>query len=111
MNTKLLTSHWQLLPETSIRKLQAEKLRHYLHHVVLPFSPHYREIFAELGLSADSIRSLKNLERIPFTTKADLFNTPQHPQRAREFIITPDKEVIAHQPNVIVRALMHGRYR
>lgn len=111
MNTKLLTSRWQSLPESDIRKLQAEKLRHYLRHVVLPFSPHYHEMFAQLGLNADSIHSLEDLRRVPFTSKADLINTPDHPQRAREFIITPDKEIIAHQPNTIVRALLHGRSR
>jgi len=40
-----------------LRRLQAEKLRHYLRTVVLPFSAHYRGQFRELGLNADSIRT------------------------------------------------------
>jgi len=111
MNTKLLTIHWQSLPERAIRRLQVEKLRHYLRDVVLPFSPHYHEIFSELGLNADSIRSLADLEKIPFTTKADLLNSPEHPQRAREFIITPDPKILAHRFSNIVGALAHGRSR
>ena len=95
MNTKLLTTRWQSLPEATIRQLQARKLHRYLRDVVLPFSPHYREMFSELGLRADSISSLDDLRKIPFTTKADLLNTPQHPQRAKEFVITPDPHVIA----------------
>lgn len=111
MNTTLLTTRWQSLPEDAIRQLQTEKLRHYLRDVVLPFSPHYREIFRELGLSANSIRSLDDLRRIPFTAKADLLNTPEHPQRAKEFVITPDQRAIARKPNVILRALVCGRSR
>ena len=72
MNPKLLTTRWERLPESVVLELQAEKLRHYLRTVVLPFSPHYREMFAKHGLKADSIRSLEDLEQIPFSSKADL---------------------------------------
>jgi len=58
--------------------LQVEKLRDYLRRVVLPFSGHYRQLFREHGLTADSIRSLDDLRRIPFTSKADLLNTPNN---------------------------------
>ena len=57
MNPKLLTTRWQDLPEKLIRQLQAKKLRHYLREVVVPFSAHYRELFHQNGLAADSIRS------------------------------------------------------
>src|SRR5688500_11095443 len=106
MNTALLTTHWQSLPERKIRQLQVEKLRRYLREIVLPFSPHYRELFREHGLTADSIHSLDDLRRIPFTTKADLLNTPEHPQRAKEFIITPDPRALARKPKTILRALV-----
>ena len=79
MNPKLLRSRWQQLPEEVVVELQAEKLRHYLRTVVLPFSPHYRELFALHGLKAESIRTLEDLEQIPFTCKADLVNTPENP--------------------------------
>src|SRR3954454_12230126 len=60
MNPKVLTTRWQRLPENAVLELQAEKLRHYLRHVALPFSPYYREIFSRHGLAADSIRSLSD---------------------------------------------------
>ena len=34
--------------------------------------PHYRRHFDESGIQSDSIRSLKDLEKLPFTTKQDL---------------------------------------
>ena len=111
MNTALLTTNWQSLPDRSLRQLQAAKLRRYLKEIVLPFSPHYRELFRSHGLSSDSIRSLDDLRRIPFTTKEDLLNTPGHPERSREFIVAPDQRALARKPNVIARALVHGRLR
>ncbi len=111
MNTSPLTTHWQSLPEPDIRQLQAEKLRRYLHDVVLPFSPHYGSLLRESGLDVDSIRSLEDLEKLPFTDKADLLNTETHPQRAREFVIAPDPHALASRPSTILRAVFHGRAR
>lgn len=109
MNPKLLTTHWSRLPRKTVRALQAEKLRRYLRDVVFPFSPHYRELFHQHGLRPDDIRSLEDLEGIPFTTKADLVSTPEHPQRARDFILVPDEAVLRRRPGTILRALRHGR--
>jgi phenylacetate-coenzyme A ligase PaaK-like adenylate-forming protein len=109
MNPKLLTSRWQRLPEHAVLELQAEKLRHYLRTVVLPFSPYYRELFARHGIKAESIRTLEDLEQIPFTSKTDLLNTPENPQKVRDFLITPDQETLSCRPSTICRALISGR--
>ena len=79
MNTNLLRTQWAHLSEDAIRRMQAAKLRDYLRRVVLPFSSHYREMFQEQGLTPDSIRSLEDLQRLPFTSKLDLLNTPGSP--------------------------------
>ena len=109
MNSTLLTTRWQRLPEKVIRELQAEKLRRYLQRVVLPFSAYYRELFREHGIKASSFRSLEDLERIPFTSKVDLLNTPEHPQRAKEFILIPDQEVLRRRASTLIKALVLGR--
>jgi phenylacetate-coenzyme A ligase PaaK-like adenylate-forming protein len=109
MRTTLLRTQWPRLPEKLVRQLQAEKFRRYLREVVLPFSAYYRRIFAERGLTADSIRTLDDLEKIPFTSKADLGNTPENPNQAREFILVPDQKVLARRPSTIWRALLSGR--
>src|SRR5207245_6370376 len=90
MNGNPLQNRWQHLPETAVRRLQVDQLRRYLREVVLPFSAHYRELFQEHGLTADSFRILEDLQRIPFTTKADLLNSPTHPLRFKDFILLPD---------------------
>jgi len=111
MNPHLLSTQWQTLPEPVIRRLQARKLQRYLRDVVLPFSAHYRELFHEHGLAPDSIRSLHDLQRLPFTSKADLLNSPDHPNRVRDFLLIPDERVLAHRPATILNALLHGRAR
>lgn len=109
MSNNLLQKRWQQLPETVIRRLQAERLRHYLRDVLLPFSTHYGRVFREHGLSADSFRTLEDLQRIPFTTKADLQATAEQPQRFKDFILIPDRKILAGRPGTILRALFRGR--
>jgi phenylacetate-coenzyme A ligase PaaK-like adenylate-forming protein len=111
MSTKLLQTKWQSLPEKAVRRLQAAKLRHYLGSVVLPFSPYYRELFRRQGLTAEAIRSLDDLERVPFTSKADLLSTPERPQKYREFVLQPDAARLARRPATILRALVRGGCR
>jgi len=109
MKTSVLTTHWNALPEKVVRELQAEKLRHYLRTTVLPFSSHYRELFRDNHLTADSFRTLDDLQKLPLTSKADLLNTPENPKRIREFILTPDPKQLARRPSTILQAMLHGR--
>jgi phenylacetate-CoA ligase len=61
----------RLCREWTWKKLQVEQLRAGIDRVskVVPF---YKKKLGEAGVTADSIRSLEDLERLPFTTKADL---------------------------------------
>jgi phenylacetate-CoA ligase len=111
MSRNSLRNHWQQLSEPVVRRLQAEQLREYLRTVVLPFSAHYRKLFQEHGLDAESFRTLEDLQRLPFTTKADLLNTAAQPQRFKDFILVPDQRVLARRPGTILRAFVHGRER
>ena len=109
MNPNLLRTQWDRLPDSIIRELQAEKLRRYLRDVVIPFSAHYREMFSRHGLKAESFRTLEDLEQIPFTSKADLANTPEQPQKSRDFVVIPDQDVLKRRPSTILRAILKGK--
>jgi len=111
MSRNSLQTHWQALSEATVRRGQAEALRRYLRTVVLPFSAHYRNLFQENGLDAESFRTLEDLRRLPFTTKSDLLNTAAQPQRFKDFILTPDPRVLARRPETIMRAVLRGRDR
>jgi phenylacetate-coenzyme A ligase PaaK-like adenylate-forming protein len=111
MKTRKLTTQWQRLPEAEVRRLQFARLRDWLQHVVLPFSAHYRELFRVHGLRADHLRSLDDWQKVPFTSKADLLGTAGNPHKIRDFILVPDRNVLARRTGTIVRALWHGRDR
>jgi phenylacetate-CoA ligase len=109
MNTSRLYKDWQNLSRHEIGALQAEKLRHYLQKVVLPFSPYYGRLFSEHGAEIASIRELDDLQRLPMTSKADLLPTPEQPERFKEFVLSPDPQALARNFNVVGRAMVHGR--
>ena len=109
MKSNQFTNHWSRLPKDTVRQLQIEKLRRYLRETVVPFSAHYRQMFHQLRLNPDQFHSLQDLEEIPFTSKADLVNTPEHPQKSKDFILIPDQHTLAHRPSTILRAMLNGR--
>lgn len=60
----------ELLPREELEALQVKRLRETVARALS--SPHYREVLGREGISPESIRSLEDLRRIPFTTKEDL---------------------------------------
>ena len=97
------------LPEAVVRQSQVEQLKQYLHKAVLPFSAYYRDLFRKNSLTVESIQSLDDLAKIPFTTKADLLNTAENPQRFRDFMLVPDENILSRRPETVCRALLKGR--
>ena len=111
MSTPSLTKHWHCLDRERTRALQGEKLHRYLRDCVLPFSSHYQRVFAQAGLTADDVRTLDDLAKLPFTTKEDLLPTPDSPRRALDFVLKPDPAVLRRRPATILRALRRGPAR
>ena len=68
--------YWEEEIETmkrpDLEKLQLERLKKTME--IAANSPFYGKIFKENNISADSIKSLEDLQRFPFTTKEDLRN-------------------------------------
>jgi phenylacetate-CoA ligase len=60
----------ETLSPAELRDLQLPRLRETLRRA--ESSPFYRERLREAGLSADNLKSLDDLRRLPFTTKDDL---------------------------------------
>ena len=59
------------MPRDRLTKLQAERLRKIVHHCHnrIPF---YRQKLKEAGISPGDMKTLDDLEKLPFTTKEDL---------------------------------------
>ena len=60
----------ETMPREQLEKLQLKKLKDSI-NVALQ-SPFYKKRLGDLGITADSINSLEDLRKIPFTTKQDL---------------------------------------
>lgn len=104
------------LPKRELRSRQMELLRHYLKNSVLPFSHHYRALFEKEGLTPDALQSWEDLQRIPFTSKADLIangeaKSANHEGEdpLRDFVLIPDRAILSHRPSTICKALFRGR--
>lgn len=109
MPTRRSSNHWPSPPLSKLREWQMARLRQYLDQTVLPFSAHYQRLFAREGLRASDLRTASDLARIPFTSKADLQIRPDGADPVRDFILIPDKAVLARRPSTIARALLRGR--
>lgn len=101
--------NWDRCPVADQRRRQNEKLHRFLNEIVAPFSPYYRKLFAARQLDPRRIKTVADLQRLPFTTKTDLLPTPAQLDKVREFIITPDAQVLRRRPRVMAEALLRGR--
>ncbi|MBQ9889513.1 MAG: phenylacetate--CoA ligase, partial [Bacteroidales bacterium] len=63
----------ETLDREGIERLQAERLRDTVAHCM--GSAFYRKRFSDIGLSPEDIKTLDDLQKIPFTTKQDLRDT------------------------------------
>lgn len=85
---------------------QLRRLREFLKRRVLPFSAHYRRLFAEHGIHAADLRTWTDWHRVPFTDKTDLTVSRE---RLRDFVLQPSQHALMREPRVILDALLHGR--
>ena len=88
--------HWKSITSLSlpqIKALQSHKLNAFINTHVYPFSPFYRKVFDDKGINPASIKSKKDLARIPLITKLDLISKDD-PQKYKQFVLQPDQQLI-----------------
>jgi len=61
----------EMMSRKKLQELQLERLRTTV-HLVYETVPHYKQKFKELKLKPEDIRTLEDVRKLPFTTKADL---------------------------------------
>ena len=68
------TQYWEEEIETmsreKLQELQLQRLKKTIN--IAANSPYYKEVFSKNGITGDSIRSLDDIRKIPFTTKSDM---------------------------------------
>lgn len=107
MKNTRLHARWDRLDPAETERLQMSQLRRYLRVVVQPFSPFYHDRIDPAAIR--SLRRHRDLEQLPLTSKRDLLNTTEHPQRSRELVISPIEKILRHRPATFLRALLRGR--
>ena len=73
MPVKIESRIWdknECLSQKDLHALQTDRLKALMQHVA--HVPFYKQKFAELGVTPDSIRSPEDIRKLPMTTKADL---------------------------------------
>ena len=73
MENRYFNPEFETMSRSELQKLQLERLQNTVRHCMN--SPFYKKRFDECGLTPDSIKTLDDLKRIPFTTKQDLRDT------------------------------------
>lgn len=61
---------FETLSRPELEKLQLSRLRKTLHQA--SHAPYYASLFRELGVSADAVKSLADVRKLPLTSKQDL---------------------------------------
>ncbi len=89
VENRLFNPDREALPVADLRRLQTERLRSLVAR--LTQVPFYREAFARDKIEPEAIRTLDDLARLPFTTKADLRR--QYPLG---FLAVPRAEVVRY---------------
>ncbi len=72
MTEKYWEEDIETMSRDDLKNLQLERLKWSIAQAAN--SPYYKKVFAEKSLSADTIQSLDDLRKFPFTTKEDLRN-------------------------------------
>jgi len=87
-------AHTSRLSKQQLQELQNRKLRQFILEQVYPFSLHYRHLFQQNKIDPKKIKTIQDLARIPFTSKADLIPIGQDSERFKDFILHPNKDKI-----------------
>lgn len=70
MNTRYWEEEIETMSHQNLQKLQLERLKKTIS--IAANAPYYKKVFQEHGITSESIRSLDDIQKLPFTTKADM---------------------------------------
>ncbi len=70
MDNKYFEPQIETMPRAELEKLQLERLKKTIEQAVN--SPFYKKLYSELGITADTVKSLDDIRKLPFTTKQDM---------------------------------------
>ncbi len=81
------------LSKEEIKDLQNSQLEKMIRYQI-PYSPFYRQMFKNNDINFKDIKTVDDLQKLPFTTKEDLLATKEDPGKSKKFILQPDEKLI-----------------
>lgn len=102
---------WGKIPLTELKERQGRRLHQFLSRKVYPYCPHYRRLFDAIGLDPDRVRSIADLRRIPFTSKADLAPSAEAPDRFRDFVLQPSPQQLQGELTITDKIALFAKSR
>lgn len=90
-----MTIGWRRLSRmniSQIREMQDRLLSAYLREELIPFSAYYRKKLATAGIDPEEIHGVRDLPRLPFTTKKDIIDANADDPTC--LVLKPEKETI-----------------
>lgn len=73
MNTAYWEKEIETMEREKLQELQLERFRKTIE--TASHSPYYKQLFEEHGITADSVQTLSDIRKLPFTTKAQMRET------------------------------------
>lgn len=83
-------------PRKELKALQNDTLRRFITRRLYPFSPYYRQLFDKNKIRPDTIRTVEDLKRIPFTSKNSFLESAddESTEKTLAFCLQPNEEAI-----------------
>lgn len=80
---------WDSWTPEQVRAMQDASLGGFVAEQVYPFHPHYRRVFDEAGIDPWSVKTVEDLQKLPFTYKEDIAPSPEDEDNPRQFVLEP----------------------
>lgn len=70
MSTQYWEEELETMSREKLQELQLQRLKKTIN--IAANAPYYKDVFSKHGITADSIQSLDDIRKVPFTTKSDM---------------------------------------
>ncbi len=76
-------------PRERLREIQNRALAAFISKKIYPFSPYYRKLFDQHRIDPGKIKTVEDLQRIPFSSKENLVPTTPDAKGILDFVLQP----------------------
>ncbi|MBU4175620.1 MAG: AMP-binding protein [Actinobacteria bacterium] len=94
MARELYSGRWDRMSFDEQREYRNRKLSYFVRTELYPYCTYYRKVFDDNKVKPEDIRTVEDLRKLPFTYKSDIAPDTDNPDRFREFVLQPDKELM-----------------